>query len=398
MDTRTLTFTVAALALLTVSCTRCTTDRSGAKSHVPSDGTPAKASCVVEVAGSGDAICVLSKSGRTTCFGREGKFGHVPVTGKRVAGPAMKHISAKDEFVGIDRNGKVWGWGFGAYQAIAVPELGDKNVEAQMVGSKYFVVRENGDVERFQPGDYGKPESTGVLLSGVKHVGKGCASTGEEVLCWGYDYEGLYHPPQPKAFSDPYPPETRFRGAIKTFGETAGADCALTRAGEVWCWGMNSNGTMGIGSFVFCPDDSGFSKCEANKHPEPGRVTLPEAMVDLATTAYAVCALGKSGRVWCWGNNSTANVRYPPVETHRTAGSRGSRGVAYYIEPSPVLNEDLDNDNGRLFGGGSNMCAEKSDGSLWCWGDNYYSQVSTKPHEGEHRRRVPPMRMSFECP
>lgn len=398
MDTRTLTFTVAAVALLTISCSRCAAHRSRNESHVPSDGTPAKASCIVEVAGSGDAICVLGKSGWTTCFGREGEFGTLPATGKRVAGPAMKHISAKDEFVGIDRAGKVWGWGFGTYQAIAVPELGDKNVEAQLISRDYYVLRENGDVECFQPGDYGKPVSTGVLLSGVKHLGKWCASTGEQVLCWGHDYLGLYHPPQPKAFSEPYPPETRFAGAIKTFGDEAGADCALTQEGEVWCWGMNDGGAMGIGSFVFCPDDSGWSQCDANKHPEPARVSLPEPMVDLKTTSSAVCALGKSGRVWCWGNNSWANVRYPPVETHRTGGSRGSLGVAYYIEPSPVLNEDLGDDNARLFSGGSNLCVEKHDSSLWCWGDNYYSQVSTKPYEGEHRRRVPPMRMAFECP
>ena len=123
----------------------------------------------------------------------------------------------------------------------------------------------------------------------------------------------------------------------------------------------------------------------------PLNVALPEPMTDLVE-ALTFCALGASGRVWCWGNNMYGVVRSPSVTTHRLDG------ISFNIEPIPVLNEGFGSDNVRLFGGSGNVCALKRDGSLWCNGDNRYSQVARPTVEHGYQEELPPHRMPVTCP
>src|SRR5690606_5907515 len=119
----------------------------------------------------------------------------------------------------------------------------------------------------------------------------------------------------------------------------------------------------------------------------PRRVALPEPITDLVE-AGPFCTLGASGRVWCWGYNMNGVVRSPSVDTYRVDRS------LFPIEPIPVLNEGFGLDNMRLFGGSGNVCALKRNGSLWCNGDNRYSQIPISTAEED----IPPHRMPVTCP
>lgn len=61
--------------------------------------------------------------------------------------------------------------------------------------------------------------------------------------------------------------------------------CAVTEAGEAWCWGGNCFGQLGRG------DNSG------PRHG-PGRVSI-------STPGFGTCAPTTAGQVFCWGINST---------------------------------------------------------------------------------------------
>jgi alpha-tubulin suppressor-like RCC1 family protein len=83
---------------------------------------------------------------------------------------------------------------------------------------------------------------------------------------------------------------------------TASADwfdtCAIQNGGA-WCWGANTAGQLGNGSFLG-PDNCGFDYCSQT----------PVAVSNLTTGVSAIsaganftCAL-KSGAALCWGNNN----------------------------------------------------------------------------------------------
>src|SRR5690606_32718428 len=100
----------------------------------------------------------------------------------------------------------------------------------------------------------------------------------------------------------------------------AGAVSCALKAGEVWCWGTNDDGHLGISDFEFCPYVRGAPPDCKLVVSGPVRAALPESAVDL-TEAGPLCALGVSGRVWCWGNNTFGVVRSPSVITHELDGA-----------------------------------------------------------------------------
>lgn len=74
---------------------------------------------------------------------------------------------------------------------------------------------------------------------------------------------------------------------------SAGQDhtCGLTKAGEAYCWGSNSNGQLGIGN----ADDE--------RHEIPLRVAGHLHFQSLSAGFQHNCALDADGRAYCWGSN-----------------------------------------------------------------------------------------------
>jgi len=293
---------------------------------------------------------------------------------------------------GIDRfEGRVWCWGDGNYQAVQVPELGTDNRQLAFTNAGYCVVRENGQLfchTRVRV----HPLLEGTILDGVHFTAQTCAVTDRGVECWGTNQDGVVR--VPPTGSDVLHPPTLIQGLpgkVTHLARTSGAACALNQAGEVWCWGSNDDGQLGVGDFEFCPRVSEAPPGCTLLVTTPRRVALPEPITDLVE-AGSFCTLGASGRVWCWGYNINGVVRSPSVVTYRVDRT------AFRIEPIPVLNEGFGSDNVRLFGGSGNVCALKRDGSLWCNGDNRYSQVARPTVEHGYQEELPPHRMPVTCP
>lgn len=62
-------------------------------------------------------------------------------------------------------------------------------------------------------------------------------------------------------------------------------------SGEVFMWGNNSNGQLGIGG--------------TNVQYLPTKVVaMPELATTISSSLLSACALGATGSVYCWGSNT----------------------------------------------------------------------------------------------
>ncbi|MBI5517901.1 MAG: hypothetical protein HY909_29285 [Deltaproteobacteria bacterium] len=131
---------------------------------------------------------------------------------------------------------------------------------------------------------------------------------------------------------------------------SAGGDftCARTRAGRVWCWGANRSGQLGTGATTTVG--------------EPPRlvVDLEDARQVAAGSGFA-CALRDTREVVCWGSNGAFQL------------GDGTGGVGR-ASPRPVRAAGLTDVThiATLQSG----CAVRTDGSVWCWGQNTLGESS----------------------
>ncbi len=119
--------------------------------------------------------------------------------------------------------------------------------------------------------------------------------------------------------------------------------CLLTAAGEVYCWGNNASGQLGLDTQV--PTSS------------PSQVHIAN-ISQLDVGGEHSCALEASGHVWCWGRNSSSQL-----------GNRTST-----MSTRPVLVTGIDNAI-DISAGQFHSCAVLADDHVVCWGSNSNSQL-----------------------
>ncbi|WP_437960354.1 hypothetical protein WME76_12390 [Sorangium sp. So ce119] len=73
--------------------------------------------------------------------------------------------------------------------------------------------------------------------------------------------------------------------------------CALFAGGSVWCWGDNTRGQLGDGSY--------------ERRDDPVEVRVPAAVKVVAGGRHT-CALTSGGELWCWGDNAAGQLAGVP--------------------------------------------------------------------------------------
>lgn len=136
--------------------------------------------------------------------------------------------------------------------------------------------------------------------------------------------------------------------------------CALLVGGRVRCWGRGEDGQLGYGDAV----SRGGSGATIPRLLED--VDLGEAVVSLTAGLEHSCALASSGRVYCWGSNSTGQIGYG--STMRVGHEPGSVPRTAGAVPVGVLATSLI--AGALF-----TCAQTTDDALRCWGNSNFGQL-----------------------
>ncbi len=153
--------------------------------------------------------------------------------------------------------------------------------------------------------------------------------------------------------------------------------CALTKAGEVYCWGIWQ--MRGGGSAI-----------SAVKEATPV-LGLPAAAADpvrhLAAGAVSGCVVTTSGRLFCWGYGSTGvlgdGTRGGSCTVNAECGPRGGcvnntcqQSIAYTAVESPLQGVR------QVAIGSDHACALLSTGGLRCWGTDRYGVIGAVPASG----------------
>ena len=136
--------------------------------------------------------------------------------------------------------------------------------------------------------------------------------------------------------------------ALPTFTSIAAGGshtCALDTGGAAWCWGANSDGQVGDGSFA--------------GRLTPVRVAGGHRFVQISAGFQHTCAITTDERAWCWG----------------ASGALGDGGeLVQKGTPVPVA-------GGRRFrnvsAGNNHSCAVTPADVAFCWGSNPFGQLGT---------------------
>lgn len=187
------------------------------------------------------------------------------------------------------------------------------------------------------------------VTAGLAHSCAALASG--EVRCWGHNSSKQLGPQA--AGDEPNPIQVPGLDDVTQVEAGGASTCALTSDGTVHCWGSNCSGQLGDGSSAVC------GRFEQSKRAEPGEVPdLPE-IVQIDMGSNHVCALSRSGDVYCWGANSAGQIGDPDVGQNTL---------------TPVQVPGLDSAT-YVMGGERHSCATVESGELQCWGGNSRGQL-----------------------
>jgi alpha-tubulin suppressor-like RCC1 family protein len=199
------------------------------------------------------------------------------------------------------------------------------------------------------------------ISAGLAHT---CAIVADgSIYCWGWNL-GFQLGVTSTDESIPIP--TPVLGVpAKAISVAAGAahTCAIFAGGEVWCWGVNEYGQLGV--------ETNFGVVSRNAPVKVEGILLPQGTISAG--AHHTCARNAEA-LFCWGLN------------HRGQLAVGSATQNENLpEPTPV---DAPSKTTAIATGGDHTCAIDTPGDLYCWGSNKHSQVSGDTPGEDHYRPV----------
>jgi alpha-tubulin suppressor-like RCC1 family protein len=128
---------------------------------------------------------------------------------------------------------------------------------------------------------------------------------GEGVSCWGSNVSGsLGLPPDP--ISRHTPVDIAILPKVLDLDVGGGHACARVERGELFCWGLNSEGELGNGYL-----GGSCASAESPCVPSPTRVEGLGAIARVSLGQYVTFAIDESGAAWAWGYNSVGQLAHP---------------------------------------------------------------------------------------
>jgi hypothetical protein len=184
-------------------------------------------------------------------------------------------------------------------------------------------------------------------------VGHTCATkTDGSLWCWGNNRYGQLGNSTNVGVNAANPLPARV-GTASDWGsvDVGYADsCGIRTDHTLWCWGGNYDGQLGD------PGNSAYDTVT------PNRVGTASNWSSVSVGFAFVCATRTDGTLWCWGSNDSGQLGNPT-----NAGSPAAN-------PAPTQ-VGTATDWALVRAGDYHACAIRRDGTLWCWGDNYYGQL-----------------------
>jgi alpha-tubulin suppressor-like RCC1 family protein len=270
------------------------------------------------IAAGGDATCAVTTAGGVKCWGLNGR-------GQIGDGTSGNYRPAPVDVVGLTRGVRTVTEG--DVETCAITTLG---------GVKCWGANDRGGLGNGQSGNgdpIGSPVpvdvtglSSGVVAVSVENFGACALTTSDGVKCWGGNTLGELGDGTTNDSSVPVD-VVGLTSGVRAIASGGNANCALTSAGGVKCWG----GGLGSSSTSALPLDV------------PG---FTSGVASISVGESHACAVLTSGGLKCWGSNGWGESG--------TTFSAGIAGVA---------------------AGTSHTCASTTAGTVKCWGFNYSGQL-----------------------
>ena len=202
-----------------------------------------------------------------------------------------------------------------------------------------------------------------TITAGVAHTCAVSATSASisTVLCWGSNEFGQLGNGETASSTSPVQ-VTGLGASLISVAAGSESTCALTGLGTVWCWGDNSNGQLGDGTFTQ-------SAVPVQVLDPTGSAPL-SSVARIAAGAAHACAVTNSGAAFCWGDNRN--------------GQLGNGTEIVSSLPVPV--SGMSSSVSTIAAGSDFTCAVMTSASAECWGDgisgrlgNGTSTSSTSP-------------------
>ena len=235
-----------------------------------------------QVAGGFDFTCALTTSATAYCWGQgaRGQLGDGtntrnqpnPVAVVMPEGVRFATLSAWDQHAcALAESGDLYCWGSNANGRLGDSTTTDRNTPVRVAAPEGVTFSDIATGDR---------HSCAIATSGAAY----CWGNGEN----GRRGDGLSTITQSTPVLVDAPAGTSFTRLIGAFAR----GCALTTAGDAYCWGINNNGQIG--------DGTTFNRFR------PVLVQAPEgvAFASLSGGSGFTCGATPSDAVYCWGSNS----------------------------------------------------------------------------------------------
>jgi alpha-tubulin suppressor-like RCC1 family protein len=170
------------------------------------------------------------------------------------------------------------------------------------------------------------------------------------VSCWGANYGGQFGDGDKTTDAGvAVAPVTGLTG-VRALSAGYAHACAVVQSGDLYCWGANDQGQLGIGSTA--------------ESLTPTKLVALSDVIQVAaggsSNSSFTCARESSGKVYCWGSNAF--------------GQLGNGTPNTDPNPSPILVPAID-DAAFLSIGNEHACAVRARGTILCWGHDDAGQL-----------------------
>jgi len=293
---------------------------------------------VIAIAAGRLHTCALTSAGGVQCWGSNSnsqlgvettEVSATPVDIKGLNSGVIAIAAGRLHTCALMSAGGVQCWGYNRYGQLGDGTINESNIPVTVNGLHSGVV---------------------AITTGGYHT---CAlMSAGGVQCWGRNNYGQLGTGLNKDSNNPVIVRWLSSGVVVIAAGNQHT-CALMISGRVQCWGSNSNGQLGDGTY-------GHSNIPVTVWGLNGIV------VAIAPGVHHTCALMISGRVQCWGNNSSGQLGNGTYEhSNIPVAVRGMNGIVVAIAAGDL-----------------HTCALMSAGEVQCWGSNQDGQLGSETIAG----------------
>jgi len=293
-------------------------------------------------------VCAIKTDGTLWCWGdnMQGQLGLGDTTPRTMPTKVGSDVywlsvSAGNHTCAVKTNNTLWCWGSNDSGELGIGSLGDNQNTPVQVDSGIDWLS---------------------VSAGIQHT---CAVKASGTLwCWGVGFLG-------SGYLGTRNTPIQVGSDIDWLSVSAGYyhTCAVKTGGTLWCWGDNSMGQLGLG-YVSSWGDS---------ITNPAMVTSDmNYWFSVSADGQDTCGIKTDGTLWCWGTNNY--------------GQLGLGNTNSPVSAPTQVETDIDWISVSVGAGGGHTCAVKTDGILWCWGNNGDGQLGL----GDTIQRTTPTEVGFD--